>query len=410
MITKNDILVSHAGKQHSYKLAISLQNMGRLSRFATSSYYDPSRFPDTFFSRFTKLDKILKKRHEPGLSDKVRRFPFFEVPEIILRTLLGNKKISSDATCLRDMLFDRFVSKTQIYNSGIFWGFQGSCLESLKAAKRKGIIAIAEFATAHVTAAIRILEEERKRNPEWADSINNLCFPNWYLKRLKEEPFLADFCVAASEFSKKTLEDANVESKKILLLPLGASLEKFKFKKRKIKSNFQVLFVGSVGQRKGMKYLLEAIKMLRSNKVVTKIVGPIVGSGKAFRSYSNYYEYLGCLTQEEVLKVMHESDCLVLPSLLEGFGLVIPEAMASGMPVIATTHTAAPEIIREGRDGFILEPCDARGLAGKLDWLATHKEKSIEMGQDAREGSEKFSWKKHQERLKQILQVIEDER
>lgn len=410
MIAKNDILISHAGKQHSYKLALSLQGIGRLSRLVTSSYYDPLRFPDRFLSRFNKLDRILKRRHEPGLSDRVRRFPFFEIPELILRASFGNRKISSDMTCLRDALFDEFVAKTQILDSGVFWGFQGSCLESLKAAKRKGIITIAEFANAHVTTAVRILEEERRKNPEWADSISNFYFPEWYLKRLKEEPFLADFCIAASEFSKRTLENANVGSKKILLLPLGASLEKFKFKKRKTTSNFRVLFVGSVGQRKGIKYLLEALKMLHSNKIVTKIVGPIVGSGKAFRSYSNYYEYLGCLTQEEMRKVMYESDCLVLPSLLEGFGLVIPEAMATGMPVIATTHTAAPEIIREGRDGFILEPCDVRGLAGKLDWLATHREKSIEMGQDARENSEKFSWKKHRERLKQILQVIEDER
>jgi len=408
MAVKNDILLSHSGKQHSYKLALSLQNLGRLAAFVTSSYYDPLRFPDKILSRFSKIDSLLRKRHEDGLSDKVKRFPFFELPEFILRALFGNNKLVSDAICRRDMLFDKFTAKTQIRNCRIFWGFQGSCLQTLKAARRKGIIAVLELATAHVTEAIEILKEEKARNPEWADSITNLYFPEWYLERLKKEPFLADFCVVASSFAKKTLESAGIRNRKILTLPLGVDTEKFTVKKRRKKHLFQVLFVGSVGQRKGVKYLLEAVKKLNTDKMKLKIIGPIIGSGRAFKNYRGLYEYLGLLRQDEIIKHMHESDCLVLPSLFEGFGRVIPEAMSTGMPVIGSTRTAAPDIIREGIDGFTVEPCDTDGLAAKLEWLATNNEKAITMGERAAERAREFSWGRHKDRLQEVLLAIKD--
>ena len=283
----NDVLVSHSGKQHAYKHALSMQKIGHLARFVTSTYYDPLRFPDSFFSKFIKVDRILKKRYEPGLPGKVVRFPFFEFPELILRAVLGNSRISSNVVCVRDVLFDKFVAKTQIRDCRIFWGFQGSCLESLRAAKKRGIIAVTELATAHVTAAIKILSEEKKRNPAWADSISNLYFPEWYLNRLEKEPFVADYCVVASRFTRKTLEDVGVESSKILMLPLGVDLEKFEYKRRSTVGPFQILFVGGVGQRKGVKYLLDAVKRLNSSNAKLKVIGPIVGGGKAFKEYSD---------------------------------------------------------------------------------------------------------------------------
>lgn len=401
-----NVLISHAGKQHAYKLALSLQKLGRLSKFVTSAYYDPVRFPDSLFSSFAGVDTFLKKRHEAGLSDKVKRFPFFEIPELTLRALFGNNRLVSDAVCIRDMLFDGLVAKTQIRDCKAFWGFQGSCRESLKKAREIKITAVAEFSTAHVTSAIKILGEEKEKNPEWADSINNLYFPAWYLERLKEEPFLADYCVVASGFSKKTLEDAGVEAGKILVLPLGVDIEKFAFEKRKKNRPFQVLFVGSVGQRKGIKYLLDAVKRLNTHNVKLKIIGPIIGSGRTFKRYSGMHEYLGALNQDEIRRHMHESDCLVLPSVFEGFGRVIPEAMATGMPVIASANTAAPEIIREGVDGFVVEPRDIDGLSDKLEWLMTNEKKAADMGCNARKRAEEFSWERYTQKLKKLITVL----
>ncbi|MFA5411469.1 MAG: glycosyltransferase family 4 protein [Candidatus Omnitrophota bacterium] len=399
-----DILVAHSGKQHAYQLALALQHLGRLNSFITSAYYKPGRFPDRLLK---KIDHILKKRNQPGLEeDRVKRFPFFEAPELALRAVLGNSPLVSNSVCLRDGLFDKFVARTQVKGYGIFWGFQGSCLESLQVAQDKGITAVMELATAHISAAQKILGEERWRNPEWQDSISNLYFPKWYLKRLEKEPRAADFCVVASAFSKTTLMEAGIPSAKILTLPLGVDLNVFRRQKKRTASPLQVLFVGGVGQRKGVKYLLEAVKKLNTDKIKLKIIGPIIGSGRAFKKYAQFYEYLGAMGRGGIAKEMQESDLLVLPSLFEGFGLVILEAMACGLPVIASPYSAAPELIREGRDGFVLEPRDVEKLAEKLQWLLINKDKAREMGESAAERAGEFSWLKYEERLGRVLQTI----
>jgi len=401
-----EVLLSHSGKQHSYRLAVSLQELGSLKQFITSSYYAPGRFPDKILSQNKDLDMYLKKRNIEGLSERVKRFPVFELPEFFLRNILGISKAAHHAVFLRDMLFDKFVAGTQIKDCSIFWGFQGSSYDSLKKATTKGIKTVVELATAHVSAAIEILGHERDRSPEWADSITNLYFPEWYIERLKAEPFLSDYQVVASEFSKKTLVDAGVNAANILLLPLGTDIAKFVSNKRSEKGPLKILFVGGVGQRKGIKYLLEAVKNLHSDNINLKIIGGIAGSGRALKQYHEYYEYLGRLTHEKTLEIMNECDCLVLPSLFEGFGLVIPEAMASGMPVIASTHSAAPEIIREEIDGFVFRPDDVQSLTEKIAYLAKNRKKCIEMGQNAHERAKEYSWEKYKKRLKEILQVI----
>ena len=95
-----------------------------------------------------------------------------------------------------------------------YWGFQGSCLESLRAARQRGIIAVAEFATGHVIRAIDLLSAEAYRHPEWAGTISNFAFPDWYRERLELEPHAADVCIAASRFTIASLQQAGVDSRK----------------------------------------------------------------------------------------------------------------------------------------------------------------------------------------------------
>jgi glycosyltransferase involved in cell wall biosynthesis len=111
----------------------------------------------------------------------------------------------------------------------------------------------------------------------------------------------------------------------------------------------------------------------------------------------------GRLDQVEIVREMQRAHVLVLPSVFEGFGLVIVEAMSTGMPVIASTHSAGPDIIREGTDGFVLEPDDVPALAQRLDTLRADRERAVEMGVAAAERAKDFSWDVHAQRVKDIL-------
>ncbi|MBN1490237.1 MAG: glycosyltransferase family 4 protein [Phycisphaerae bacterium] len=402
-------IVSHSGKQHAYWHARAMERLGGLHHFITSSYYAPQRWPDRLLSRWAAADRYLRRRCLDGLDARVIRQPLFELPEVMCRAAMGNGRLVRDLILQRDALFDRWVASTLSARGGAdtFWGFQGSCCQSLTAARRVGLTAVVELATGHAPAAEAILGRERQRHPEWADSLSNDAFPRWYGRRLDDEVIRADYCVVASTFTRQTLERSGVEDARILTLPLGADLRRFTFSRRSSTGPFQILFVGGVGQRKGIKYLLDAYDRIRGNGIRLVVVGPLVGSGRAFRARMRGVEYVGRADQAAVVDHMRKSHVLVLPSLFEGFGLVIPEAMATGMPVIASTHSAAPDILREGRDGFVLAPDDVDGLAEALTRLATHRRDAVAMGAEAATRAAEFGWDRHTERLADVCRTIE---
>lgn len=401
------VRVAHSGKQHAYRHALAVEHAGCLDRFITSSYYKPQALPDRFVARWGRADAALRRRRLDELDDDlvVRRWRY-EVPELLARRAFGIGTLAENLVYWRDAAFDHWVSRRHAAAGDVFWGFQGSCLQSLVAARRAGRLAIAEFATAHVTAAIRLLKNEAERHPEWATTISNFRFPDRYRERLEREPHEADYCIAASGFTVRSLTEAGVPDDRIRLLPLGADLSQFRPVERSTKGPFRILFVGGVGQRKGVKYLLEAYRRIRSDATELVFVGPLPADERPLAPYLGIVTLRGRLDQQDVRREMARADVLVLPSVFEGFGLVIPEAMATGLPVIASTHSAGPEIIRDGRDGYVLEPDDVEGLADRLSRLAHDRRRTAEMGREAIERAAQFSWKVHRRRVAMLLDEI----
>jgi starch synthase len=403
------ITVSHSGKQHAYRHALSLQKLGVLGRFVTSTYYRRDCWPDQIAQWFPSLDRGLQKRWLEGLnSSLVTRHLSLEVPELFYRNVLKNPRRAETAMFERDAAFDRWVASRLAFESAVFWGFQGSCLESLRAARAAGKSAVCEFATAHVTAAIRILTEEAEKHPEWAATISNLHFPDWYRERLEQEPHAADVCIAASGFTQRSLEEVGIPTDRIRLLPLAADVDQFQFAERRTDGPLKVLFVGGIGQRKGIKYLLQAVQQLNSPQIQLSLLGPAPADDRPLKEYSKWYHYLGRTDQAGVVRQMQQADVLVLPSVFEGFGLVIVEAMATGLPVIASTHSCAPEVIRDGVDGFVLRPEDVNGLAERIAWCAEHRAELVPMGAHAYEQAQQFSWDAHCQRLTSLLDFKDD--
>ena len=84
----------------------------------------------------------------------------------------------------------------------------------------------------------------------------------------------------------------------------------------------------------------------------------------------------------------------VFPSLLEGMGLVVLEAMASGLPVI-TTPNGPGDLVRDGVDGFVVPIRDVDAIVEKLEYLRAHPEDRLRMGQNARERAKEFTWEQY---------------
>ncbi len=403
------VTVAHSGKQHSYHTAHSLLRLGALDAFYTSSYVSSPALQAWFTQ---KNSTFFQRRFIDGLASPytIARWDF-EIKEFLVRKLYGKGAKAFNAVYERDMKFDAYMaSQISKRESQVYWGFQGSSFHSLQAAKKTGKLALCELATAHVVASRRILGEEKMLHPDWADSFDNLDFPAQYLNRLEQEPLLADYSIAASKFTEQTLKEVGLTDDKIIYLPLGLDLRYVPYKpKNKGIDNrpLKLLFAGTLTQRKGLAYLLEAIKLMPKGEVELHCIGGIQGSGKGLRPYEGLFKHIPPISQYELFDRYSEYDALVLPSVFEGFGLVIVEAMAAGLPVIATPHTMGPEVIIEGSNGYLVPIRDIESLYGAICNLRNLSEfEYLKMSSNAHESVLSFTWDAYLPKLKKVLESL----
>ncbi len=98
------------------------------------------------------------------------------------------------------------------------------------------------------------------------------------------------------------------------------------------------------------------------------------------------------VSAQELVTQYQSADLFVFPSVAEGFGQVLLESLSSGLPILSTTHTAAPDLIEHGREGFVVEPRRPDLLAAHIDWALTHRSDLAHMGRQARLRAEEFTW------------------
>ena len=160
-----------------------------------------------------------------------------------------------------------------------------------------------------------------------------------------------------------------------------------------------MLFAGSLGQRKGLSYLLDAVARMKGHAELTLLGAKTVPDCPALNAAVREHRWIPSLPHDELLAEMERQDVLALPSLFEGFGLVILEAMSRGLPVIATPHTAGPDVIEDGVDGFIVPIRSAEMIAVKLEILRRDPERLLAMKAAARRKALTLTWDAYRRRL-----------
>jgi glycosyltransferase involved in cell wall biosynthesis len=251
----------------------------------------------------------------------------------------------------------------------------------------------------HPISVRAILRRERDLHPECAGSLDKeweLALPDSDFQTLVEESGMPEYWIAASSFTKSTLVENGAAAERIRVIPYGTDLDWFKPARinQPVNRPLRLLFVGRVSQRKGLKYLVEALESLPPGAAELTICGRLIDEASTWNSAHAPVHLRAFVTPENLLREFQSADVFVFPSLAEGFGHVLLEAMASGLPVIGTTRTAASDLISDGREGFVTEPGDVAELVRCIEFFLKNPARRIEMGLAARSRAEEFTWAK----------------
>jgi glycosyltransferase involved in cell wall biosynthesis len=151
-----------------------------------------------------------------------------------------------------------------------------------------------------------------------------------------------------------------------------------------------LLFVGNMEQRKNPLFLLDVLKDLLSLRKKVKLI--LCGTGPLMDiirqrvnqfALGNYVILTGAVPEHLMPDYYNLADVFVFPSILEGFGLVMGEAMSCGKPVVAFNTSAIPEVVENGVTGFLVSPSNKSEFVQKVLLLIENKKLRIEMGNKA---------------------------
>lgn len=214
-----------------------------------------------------------------------------------------------------------------------------------------------------------------------------------FLDRIREEMASADRLVVHSPHSLRALAIAGLDVSRGLVVPPAFTPAALGRPRTLVPGRpLRVLFVGYVNLAKGFHVLAAAAREL-GREVALSAVGQPQLPAEYLRQIAPDAEFVGHVTQAEVTRRMAEADVLVFPTLSDGFGLVQLEAMAQGLPVIATS--ACGEVVRDGIDGFVVPPGDAATLADRLRRLRREPDLYAAMSRAALVRATEFGPERH---------------
>jgi glycosyltransferase involved in cell wall biosynthesis len=348
------ITVSVHGRYHGFDLAKGLSQRGHLDQLLTT-------YPKFIARRFVGTDASIK-------SVSVLEFR----RRMYLKFGLGGKP---DLAIVKS--FGNFSRQQLRGDTDIFVGWSSASLEAIKPAQDLGAKVIIERGSTHIASQTNVLRAAYKELGLY------FCETDLeIIEREEQEYALADKIAVPSNYAAQTFVDHGVSMDKIFVNGMGVDLELFQAPAtRPVGRRPRIVFAGGVGIRKGVPWLLDAFKRV-SSKAELHLIGPVSSDYKDMLRIGvgeNIY-VRGALSGRQLATEYSRGDIFCLPSLEEGYGMVIPQAMACGLPIVTTHVVGAADLLGHGHSGLIVPPGDSIALADALERLVDDVPLRVSMG------------------------------
>ena len=412
------VIVAHPGRQHSFRVAKALKEGGLLFRYVTTVYNKDDSLLMRFVKLFLNKDSFQRasKRKCPGLDDN-DVIQFCELEGILLLALqridftrILSNKVQRYVTNKFQRKLANYVIRNPQIEAVISYDTNSSVLFSILKDKVPHVKLIMD--NAHPNR--HYLYHSYHENWGCVGDFSKTLEACGYLMDSKnaevygEEARKADYHIVASSYSTQALVFDNISQNRIFKVPYGVDDNRFlKSNRSYSQEKLQVLFVGEVNQRKGIRQVLEAAKVINSDKVVFNIVG--LGKeycSELYSEYESYVHFLGRVPYEELLHQFSSSHIFLFPTMGEGFGLVLLEAMASGLPVITTENCGGKDIVVNEQNGFIIPVGDTKSIIDKVNWALTHPIQLQEMSIEAVNTARNYTWPAYEDGVRSAISQI----
>lgn len=401
--------VFHPGTQNSWQRAVAFQEAGMLAWYATSLHFPADGAVLRWAARVPgaagrRLRRLLARRSSELLEAQHLRRMGWLPPAAIAARRLGRADLARRLDALGDRRFGRSVTRLAAREPvDALWTHDGRALEAFRWAKPRGIACVLDQSIPHPRALNAVLRAERARDPEalrhWTPASSAV------IARADAEIALADRVVVGSQFAYHTMIVEGCPAKKLRLVPYGWDETLFPdappVRPPLQGRPLELLFVGTVCARKGVGPLLVAMALLPPGLARLTLLGRLELPESLLRRPDVCHRPQ--VPRAEVPEYMRAADVLVLPSLFEGGGIVLYEALASGLAIVQSRHCG--DGVQDGANGLVLDAVAPAAIAAAIhaaadpEWLARWQAASW-----ARRESR--SWAAYRRRLPAVLEGL----
>lgn len=402
------ILVSNPSKQYTIQLIHALQNLGHEVYFFTAIWqYQKPPFWQKILSIMPGVQNQFTKKSAREIEDQI---VITSWPGILYK-FFGRIILYFDVerwSYWEDRIHDREATKwIQKIQPDLFIGYEKSCLFSFRVAKKMGIHTLLDCSQVHP----HFIAKLRTDFPFFKPITGSEKLFSTISRTKMLEYQLADQIGCLSDFAKQTFLDNSIPSNKLGVVHISYNPNLFyrKTTSTEAKSNIRkFIYVGAVMYRKGIADLLQA---LYDEKIDFEFQLTIVGPGgdassllKQYIQVHNNIIYHAFLGHEALCNILQEQELLILPSYLDSWAVVVPEAMACGVPALVSTHTGAAELINNNENGWIIEPGQPSQIRKQLLHFHQNIDTLPRWRSGAIEAAHVYSSGRYKEEVNQLLQ------
>jgi len=402
------IIISHpTGNANVRAIANTLQSKGLLHKFYTGI----AAYPNNIWHRlgtYKPFSSFNRRSFNQALQPYTNLHPWKELGRVFalkfgLKGLTAHEK---GIFCIDEIYksLDKHVAAnlaSEVKNGAkAVYAYEDCALETFTKAKELGLLCIYELPIAYWETGRKLMQDEAERLPQWAATLGGgISDSQAKLLRKKKELELADVVVGPGSFVLDSLPEW-AKHKKQIMSPFGSPENVANISNDESTDSvkpLRVLFVGSMGQRKGLGDLFTAMKILKAKNANIQLV--VLGLPQApLEFYKNEFSdfvYEPNRPHHEVLKLMQDCDVFCLLSVVEGRALVMQEAMSQGLPIIITPNTGGEDLVIEGKTGFLVPIKSPEIVAEKLEWFLNNRQHIPVMGNEAKKLAEKYTWENY---------------
>lgn len=375
------IVVSGA-KFHSLYTASGLEKYNMLEKYIISE------------KNINQITKMISKK-----SVKYIKTPFW-IGAILRKIPYYGKRIPYNI--LSDVLFDiiSFLTIIRMKDIKYFLGFNNYSLIQMKYLKKNGVKLLLDQRIAHVNKEIDIYIGETNKLP------NNLS--RHMIKRKLMEYELADYILVGSQFVKDTFIENGIDEKKLKVVNYGYDNSVFKsYKNKNNDDTLRIIFVGQIGYRKGVKYILEAIYNLKKSglNIELTLVGNIDDDFKyIIKKYEEIINYKGFMKVQELVDEYNKNDLFIFPSLCEGSARVTYEAAACGLPLLVTHSSGS--IVEDMITGIVIQEKSTDSIEKAISLLYSDRNLLEYMKQNILKEIKKYTWENYEKNIADFIKEI----